>query len=366
MGCGSSSPDHVSQTTTSSTNQRGGMITDGSVLPKNQAAANKSAAEASVKKSHEHAVGSMQTATRPKKAPLPQLNNYYRLADKVQPPEDETKLPAQAAIVYQATNAFGVSYVAFAAYVCCSDPDRLHDWRSKLQLPAGQEKEFDKHFINAHFKYHTAQASRPLEEYDLETLLWIKSLYNGAKAKKLQPLPFSLEPLNFWYHLTTVENTIRSISPVWCMLDPKLIFGFLPRADAVDVMRTFDSRVGTFFFRLSNSDPSMVSLVYCLPKSSVVAGIGQEEGKIYRVDQQLFPGFTSIDQFTDWLAMNPHLTHVLPDATGHRASRDEIVSKVTGEVHLNDINTEFNKFRDGFDCLFAGMDTSEETVQGPA
>jgi len=253
---------------------------------------------------------------------------------------------------------FGVNFIDFAKHIRVGDAQKLYDWRSTLKIAPGQEENFDRHFISEHFKMHTNQAKRSLEKSDLDTLMWIKSLYAGAKPHKAQPLPFPKDnPLYFWHHLCTVESTVRSIHAVWCMTDPNVVFGFLPRADAVDVMRASDSRVGTFFFRLSNSDPSKLCLVWCASKENIVQiEQKQNEGELsknYKVKQELVDTFKSMTQFKDFLGERKTLINVLPDKNGNVKSRQDFVGVVSDNVYLADIKSSFEQWGSAYTIVFS-------------
>lgn len=71
-------------------------------------------------------------------------------------------------------------------------------------------------------------------------------------------------------HLLDCEKTVRGVAPVWCLRDPKVLFGFISRPDAVEVLRNSLSQhsSGTFFFRLSNSEPAKLVLVYARKRIS--------------------------------------------------------------------------------------------------
>ena len=70
-------------------------------------------------------------------------------------------------------------------------------------------------FIKEHFCWHV-KVVRSLSHDDIETALWLHDLYYGEASDPEQPLPFQMEPENFWLHLRAIESTIKSIREVRC------------------------------------------------------------------------------------------------------------------------------------------------------
>lgn len=119
-------------------------------------------------------------------------------------------------------------------------------------------------------------------------------MYYNSNIKTSQPLPYARRGPFFWKHLLTCEATVRKINDVWAFGPPMVVHGFLEKNQCTSMIER--APCGSYFFRLSNSEPDMLIAIH-----RSIKGVKQEK----------LPAFVDLDAFFAFLnsKKNFEVTH---------------------------------------------------------
>jgi hypothetical protein len=126
-----------------------------------------------------------------------------------------------------------------------------------------------------------------------------------------------------------VEATVWGVHAVWCLRDPRVVFGFLSRVAATE---TLTGRLpGTFLFRLSNSSPGQLALAYV------------DNNEVDPVRHDLVGNLNSLAQFSSFLLSKPFLQWGLPGEGGAALTTRHFLSKIDGR-YISEMNKQYSEF----------------------
>eukprot|EP00462_Mataza_sp_D1_P021099 CAMPEP_0175131294 /NCGR_PEP_ID=MMETSP0087-20121206/6463_1 /TAXON_ID=136419 /ORGANISM="Unknown Unknown, Strain D1" /LENGTH=513 /DNA_ID=CAMNT_0016413569 /DNA_START=168 /DNA_END=1709 /DNA_ORIENTATION=- len=147
--------------------------------------------------------------------------------------------------------------------------DQLHVSFTRMCISVEDESQdgFFVAFLKDHFSFHTGQVSRQLTPQDLQTLVRMKSLYDGVIQDSKTKLAFPIEPQNFWKQVLAHESCIKRVNFLWC-ISPIALHGFMSRSDAAAMLAPDAVPIHTLFFRLSLTAPDSLILVVKLDGDS--------------------------------------------------------------------------------------------------
>ena len=188
-----------------------------------------------------HELGGLLQAIKKSKAPIAAMTNPKFGAEgkgegKGEEEEEDDDLeavdPDEGLTVREQVEKLGVDAAEFTAAVKLIDAKALMLAVKRLSGDGGrggakgdrgggvgrdmmsdERRKFLGLFIKEHFCWHV-KVVRSLSHDDVETALWLHDLYYGEASDPEQPLPFQMEPENFWLHLRAIESTIKSIREV--------------------------------------------------------------------------------------------------------------------------------------------------------
>jgi len=240
-------------------------------------------------------------------------------------------------VVDMVLTAYGVPFGQFATFVKSTDPQFLSimekTWFKvqEVDLAAYVRDGFLRMFLMEHFKMHTKQAHRALDSNDINTLFWLKSLYEGT-CKDQQHLPFAREPINFWKHFLLLESTLCQVRALWSFISPRVVYGFLSHEQTTrTIMQAQGHQADCYMFRLSNSEPTKLVFIRCKTDKGI--------------QQTLLNAFKSGEEYSAFIAnQTSSQLFVPPVAVGENDSKPVDVNRaMVSTDYINELDKGYSE-----------------------